>query len=64
VSPDDPATWWRTASCPEDGCQVPWCKITVDEAAKSKIRATMCLESESGEGEDVVYTLLTCVPVD
>jgi hypothetical protein len=64
LSPEEPASWWRTATCGEDGCVAPWCKVTVESKRKKKIRAAMCVESVSDDDGSPVYTALACVPVD
>ena len=59
LSPDDPASAWRTRGCPEESCGSPWCQVTTT-APKAQFRATMCIESE----DSGVFTPVACIPVD
>lgn len=58
LSPDNPASAWRTGGCPEDGCSSPWCQVTTTES-KKQFRATMCVETETADGFEPV----ACIPV-
>jgi len=59
-----PASWWRTSGCPATGCSAPWCQVTTPtDKPKTQFRATMCVESRTGTGEEAVFTPLVCVPV-
>ena len=65
LSAKAPASWWRSTGCPETGCEIPWCQVTTDaEQPKTQFRATLCVESQSGTGEQAVFTPRACVPVE
>ena len=64
LSATSPASWWRTTKCPATGCAASWCQITTPpDKPKAQFRASMCVESRTGTGDQAVFTPLVCVPV-